>query len=83
VSDTAKDRVRTYVSRELLLRDDTSSLADDEELLSQIDSMAIMELVSFIEDTFQVVLEYDELDADNFRTLDSIDALIQRKVGTT
>ena len=82
MSDEVKERLRAYVSHELLLQEDGALLADDEDLLPQIDSMAIMQLVSFIEDEFGVVLDYKDLAAEHFRTLASIERLVERKVGT-
>lgn len=47
---------------------------DDRDLLGEglIDSMAVMELVAYIEQTFDVVVEDEEIVADNFRSLDSM-----------
>ena len=57
-------------------------LRDDEDIfaLGFVNSLLAMQLVSFIEKEFAVTVEDDDLDLDNFRTVDNIDALIERKL---
>ena len=47
---------------------------------SIIDSMAVMELVSFIEDTFNVSVEDDEITPEHFGSLGSLTALVSGKL---
>jgi methoxymalonate biosynthesis acyl carrier protein len=43
-----------------------------------LDSLALVELLFAIEGEFQVQLALDELDVDDFRTVERIDAFIER-----
>ncbi len=58
-------------------------LANDEDIfaLGFVNSLLAMQLVSFVEKEFGVTVEDDDLDLDNFRSIDSIDALIGKKSG--
>jgi len=57
-------------------------LTDDEDIfaLGFVNSLLAMQLVQFVEKEFSITVEDDDLDLDNFRTVNAIDALIERKV---
>jgi acyl carrier protein len=57
------------------------SLAHDSDLLAEgvIDSIGIMELIAFLEGKYGVKVDDDDIDPENFRSIDSIVALVQRK----
>lgn len=57
------------------------TLAHDSDLLTEgvIDSMGIMELISFLEGKYGVKVDDDDIDAENFRSIDSIVAFVERK----
>jgi acyl carrier protein len=79
MSEDTKNRLREFLSRDILYRD-PSTLRDDEDLLASLDSMSIMQLVSFIEDEFGITLDYGEVAAKNLRTLAHIDRLVEAKM---
>jgi acyl carrier protein len=70
-----------YIRREFLF-DETAHIADDQELVPDVvDSLGIVDLVDFIELTYSIEIAEDDLLFDNFRTLRSIAALIDRLEG--
>lgn len=58
-----------------------ANLEDDTSLIERglLDSMAIVKLITFLEERFGVELSDDEFDPDNFETLSAIAALVERK----
>ncbi|MEH2290141.1 acyl carrier protein [Nostoc sp.] len=56
-------------------------LQPDEDIfaLGFVNSMFAMQLVLFIEQEFQVAIENEDLDFENFRTINSIANLVERK----
>jgi acyl carrier protein len=71
--------VRTFVRREFLFSAD-APLADDDALFPDvIDSLGVMEVVDFIEQQYGIAIDEDELLVDNFRTLQAISSLVDRK----
>jgi acyl carrier protein len=73
------DPVRTFVRREFLFSAD-APLADDAALFPDvIDSLGVMEVVDFIEQQYGIAIDEDELLVDNFRTLQAISSLVDRK----
>ncbi|MFG6095150.1 acyl carrier protein [Leptolyngbyaceae cyanobacterium CCMR0082] len=56
-------------------------LQEDEDIFATgfINSMFAMQLVLFIEQEFQLTVEDEELDFENFRTVNAMTQLIERK----
>jgi methoxymalonate biosynthesis acyl carrier protein len=57
-------------------------LQDHEDIFAtgRASSLFIIQLVLFIEKEFGVTLDGDDLDNNNFRTIDAIDTLVTRKL---
>jgi methoxymalonate biosynthesis acyl carrier protein len=60
-------------------------LATDQDIfaLGFVNSLFAMQLVLFVEKEFELKVEDDDLDIDNFRTLNAIAALVERKIAST
>ena len=75
------DRIRDFISSELMFEDSSTNLTDDTPLLAGvIDSLGLMQLISFIEEEFDVAIDDAEVTATNFRTVGDIQRLIEQKV---
>jgi acyl carrier protein len=76
-----EEQLRTFIVKDLGAYGYGSELTDDYPLLKNglIDSVGIAELVEFIENEFGVLLDVDELVADNFETVATIAALVRSK----
>lgn len=74
-----KQQIRDFLTR--FFRD--HKLADDEDIFATgyVNSMFAMQLVQFVESTFGIAVESDDLEMDNFRTVNAIAALVERKQG--
>lgn len=71
------DQIQDYIQRELANGRNVSS---EESLLEAgvLDSLAIVKLVAFIEDEFDVEIPDTDFDPDNFESVSSISQLIER-----
>jgi methoxymalonate biosynthesis acyl carrier protein len=68
--------------RQRILFDDNAELSDDQEIFPGIvDSLGVLDLAEFVEKTYGVKIEDDELLVDNFHSLAAIAALVERKLG--
>jgi acyl carrier protein len=77
--DTAAS-IRGYIRDELLVAD-ASSLRDDTPLWGGVlDSVGLMQLITFIEESFGVEIGDDELTSAHFGTISAIASLVDRKV---
>jgi methoxymalonate biosynthesis acyl carrier protein len=57
-------------------------LSDDEDIFSLgfVNSMFAMQLVTFVEHEFCITIENEDLELDNFRTVNAIAGLVERKI---
>jgi acyl carrier protein len=72
-----KQMIREWVGRFFRGHD----LGDGEDIFATgyVNSMFAMQLVQFVESTFGITVENEDLELDNFRTLNAIAALVERK----
>ena len=72
-----RERIVKYLARFVPGR----TLLGDEDLFASgiITSLSAMQLVAFIEREFELTVENDDLTRDNFRSVDALTALVQRK----
>lgn len=76
------NRIKEFISGELMFEDKTATLTEDTPLLGGvIDSLGLMQLISFIEEEFEVAIDDAEVTTDNFRTVGDIEQLVAQKVG--
>ena len=79
--DNVKDTIREYILREFLPGETAANLGDDTPLRTSgiLDSMATLNLVTFVEDTFGIALEAHETGIDHFDRIADIAALVAQK----
>jgi len=60
-------------------------LKDDDDIFSLgfVNSLLALQLVSFLQKEFKITIEDEDLDLDNFRTLDRMAALVMRKTAVS
>ena len=76
------EKVTAYLS-ELKGLPDQSSIQPDTLLLQSglVDSLGMEELISFLEATFDIEVDIDDMVPDNFETVVAITALVESKLG--
>lgn len=77
--DENKQKIRKFLSRFFRSRE----IRDDEDIFSLgfVNSLLAMQLVNFLEKEFAIAVEDDDLDLDNFRSVDAMNGLVLRKRG--
>jgi acyl carrier protein len=74
------DRIRTYIKQEIVL-DADAKVADDTPLLEGIiDSLALLQLVAFLEEEFDTEIDDSEIRAENFQTVADVERLISERL---
>jgi acyl carrier protein len=76
------DVIEKFMVTEVSVDLDKKSLEPDEDLLGSgiIDSLGIMKVVLFIEDTFGIKVNDEEIVPDNFQTLNNMVKFIEQKM---
>jgi acyl carrier protein len=73
-----KKKIREFIATYLA----GESFTDDDDLFATgyVNSLFALELVTFVEKHFLIVIEDEELNLDNFRSVSAIASLVYRKV---
>ena len=77
-----KDSIKNYVISELVSDSQHANLGDTDQLIESgiIDSLGIMKLIGFLEDNLSVEIDDMELVPENFASIESITALVKKKI---
>jgi acyl carrier protein len=78
-----KQSVRKFISDNFIMGTSGPQFSDSDSFLSRriIDSTGFLELVSYLEDTFAIKVEDDEMTPENLDSLNALEAYVQRKGG--
>lgn len=73
--------IRHYILENFLFTDDESALGDGESFLAAgiVDSTGVLEIISFIEETFGIKVDDDEMLPENLDSVNSLAAFVRRK----
>ena len=76
-----KEQIREFVTDNFMMGRDPGDLKDNGSLLDMniIDSTGVLEMVGFLEETFEITIEDDELVPENLDSLDKMEAFVNRK----
>lgn len=76
-TDEILEKVKSFLAQFISV-----NVADDEDLFASglVNSLFAMQLVLFIEKEFSIKVENEDLDYDNFRTLNAMTGFIERKI---
>jgi acyl carrier protein len=74
--ESPRERIRGFLARYV-----RRQLADDEDIFAAgfVNSLLAMQLVTFVERAFGVAVGDEDLDLDNFRSVEAIATLVERK----
>ena len=74
-------QVRTYILENFVMGDDESALSSSASFLDTglIDSTGVLELITFIEDTYDILLDDDDMIPENLDSIDNLVGFIKRK----
>ena len=78
---TTQDKIRSFIVENFLFGDTTQDLSDNVSLIENniIDSTGVLELVGFVETTFDVVVEDADIVPANFDTIGKLAGFIASK----
>ena len=76
-----KPQIRQYIAADLLFSNNGFKYDDDASFLEEgiVDSLGVMDLVFFIEETFGVTVEDHDLTPDNFDSVNKLADFVQRQ----
>ena len=80
-----KDKLKIFIRDNFLLGDISKVIDDDDSFLEKgiIDSTGVLELVSFIEESFNIKVEDEELIPDNLDSINRLNTYIKLKINNS
>ncbi|MFB6614060.1 MULTISPECIES: phosphopantetheine-binding protein [unclassified Streptomyces] len=78
------DTIKNFVITEFLPGTPASELAVEHDLLNDgvIDSLGVLKLIAWVEDRFELAIGDEDLDPNNFRSVEAIDTFISQARST-
>jgi acyl carrier protein len=75
-----KQKIKTFITENFLFGND-DGMTDDSSFLEEgiIDSTGVLELVSYLEEEFNINIQDDELIPENLDSINNVTAFLQRK----
>lgn len=82
-SKNTKAKLRDFITETFLPSSGLDAFADEDSFMEAgiIDSTGVLELLEFIEESFQIQVEDEEVVPENLDSLAKLTAFIQRKMG--
>ena len=80
---TIETQIKDYIARNLLFSDNGFGYAEDVSFLEEgiVDSIGVLELVSFVEEKFGISVGDQEVTPENFDSVSRLAAYIRQKSG--
>jgi acyl carrier protein len=76
--DDVKDKIRKFLTEEILFEEGGKGIADDQALVGDVlDSLALMQLVEYIEQEFEIDVADEDVTPDNFQTLNDLERYVK------
>ncbi len=81
MSDSVEQRLRNFIVENFLFGDENDGLGDSDSLLERgvIDSTGVLEMIAFLERTYGIHVDDDELLPENFDSIKNVADYIHRK----
>lgn len=78
---TIEEQIKHYIARNFLFSDNGDAVAEDASFLEEgiVDSTGVLELVLFVEETFGVTVEDEEIVPGNFDSVNRLATYIRQK----
>jgi len=78
-----KKQIRNFILENFLFTNSDTALSNDQSFMDSgiIDSTGILELITFVEETFEIEIQDDDVIPENLDSVDQLSGFIQRKMG--
>ena len=79
-----KEKLKDFIANNLLFSDNGFRYDDDASFLEEgiVDSIGVLELVAFVDESFDMEVEDHEVTPDNFDSVNKLAAYIQSKLNS-
>lgn len=77
-----KTKIREFIEANLMVFDDEANFSDEDNIfeMGYVNSLFAMKLLNYVEGEFDIMVENEEMDIQNFSSVNRITELIQKKL---
>lgn len=77
-----KEEIRELINKNLVIEDEADGIKDSDNIfeMGYVNSLFAMKLVNYIEDEYDIIIDNEELNLENFSSVDAITAFIESKM---
>jgi acyl carrier protein len=79
---SARDQIRSHLLEHYYVLHE-KQVGDSDPLAGLLDSLAVLDVINFLEHRFAIVLNPEDVTEQNFATIAAIAALVERKSGAS
>lgn len=82
---TIEIQIQTYIAKNLLFSDNGFKYGNDTSFLQEgiVDSIGVLELVTFVSETFGINVDDQDIIPDNFDSVNKLAAYIRNKISSS
>lgn len=76
-----KEKIRKYMESNFVVFDEDTQFSDDDDIfqLGYLNSLFAMQLLTYIQNEFDIVIDDEDIDIRNFSTVNNILRLVRKK----
>ncbi len=76
-----REKIRNFITSHLVVFEDEAEFSDSDNIfeLGFVNSLFAIQLVNYVQNEFEIVLDDDDIDIANFSSVDNISKLIRKK----
>ncbi len=80
--ESHREKIKNYILENFLFTNDLNAVEDDTSFLRAgiVDSTGILEIISFIEEEYQIQVQDDEVVPENLDSINLISSFIEKKM---
>jgi acyl carrier protein len=80
---SSKNEIRNFILKEIFPENDQKKFQDDTDLIEKgiLDSFAMLQLMTHLEETYQIEVGFDEMVSENIRSITLLADFVNRKLG--
>ncbi|MBA2213307.1 phosphopantetheine-binding protein [Sellimonas intestinalis] len=77
-----KEEIRELIKKNLVIEDEANEINDSDNIfeMGYVNSLFAMKLVNYIEDEYDIIIDNEDLNLQNFFSVDAITAFIKSKM---
>ncbi|MGB3463919.1 MAG: phosphopantetheine-binding protein [Cyclobacteriaceae bacterium] len=81
MENISREKIRKFIESNLIIFDEDIEIGDEDNIfkMGYVNSLFAMKLLKYVEKEFDIIVENDEVDINNFSSVENIVRLVDKK----